>query len=449
MKTPGSLVKRKIQAGAAAGALLHIWSAFTAQAALTQATVTEKVNIVTVRESAAANARPISEGATVQGENIVRTGINSRAALQFNDQSLARLGSNTVFSFDAAERNIEFEQGSALFSKPKNRERLEIRTAAVTAAITGSTAFVSVSTPKSSSASDSGCPPETVLLGMLEGKTKGTVRWCNPATGREESVKFTIGAGQMLVREPGKRPVVVTFDLPRFVSTSPLITKFDSPLPNQSYIDRELVSYNRLLDRGFIKPTDVMLANLDSGLAIGRPASGQSSFDGGIQQIARLSRVPTDMSGPASMPQIPRELTHSGSGSGAFENVGGSAVIRGQLIWTNAADLDLHLILPDLQEVSFANKTVVFNNGQATAQLDADNLGGTVNVAPDKRVENIIVTGNPQPGNYQFFFRNFSGTNGPDTGKLTISGDNGQTTQTLTSTPANGSDSPKLILTVP
>ena len=50
-----------------------------------------------------------------------------------------------------------------------------------------------------------------------------------------------------------------------------------------------------------------------------------------------------------------QSATGDGGGGGVFVPVGGDGVIRGQLVWTSNADLDLHLILPDNQEVFFAN----------------------------------------------------------------------------------------------
>lgn len=90
-------------------------------------------------------------------------------------------------------------------------------------------------------------------------------------------------------------------------------------------------------------------------------------------------------------------------------DVGGEGVIRGQLIWNTSSDLDLHLILPDSAgEVDFGNRTIIFNNGAAIAELDADNLGTVVNIEPDLRVENIIVNGEVPEGDYVFFVDAFS-----------------------------------------
>ena len=72
----------------------------------------------------------------------VRTGIESRAELTFTDQTLARLGANTIFSFDKGTRNLELGGGVMLLRVPKDAGGAQINTAAVTAAITGTTVML-------------------------------------------------------------------------------------------------------------------------------------------------------------------------------------------------------------------------------------------------------------------------------------------------------------------
>ncbi len=145
----------------------------------------------------------------------------------------------------------------------------------------------------------------------------------------------------------------------------------------------------------------------------------------------------------------PRFLTSLGTGD--FVDVGGSGEIRGQLIWHNTADLDLHLFLPgEAGEVAFFSTSIIFNDGQATATLDFDNLGGTVNVPPDVRVENIVVNGTVPSGTYDFLVDNFSDNGNPSTAfALTLTGDGGLTTQTITGALGPNEQSGLIPLVVP
>jgi hypothetical protein len=112
-----------------------------------------------------------------------------------------------------------------------------------------------------------------------------------------------------------------------------------------------------------------------------------------------------------------------------FQPVGGTGIIRGQLVWLTNADMDLHMNAPTGEHVFFGNTTVTLAGG-AIAALDADNLGGVINVPPDMRIENIRVSGGTPPlGNYDFFVHAFS-RGDTTTSVLTLTGDGGATFRT-------------------
>src|SRR5438067_12982981 len=134
-----SLRRLTILAAALFIALTRIGSA----ADLSQAVVRQKVNVVTLAPNLTAEARPAAQGAVVRNENVVRTGTESRAELEFTDLTLARLGSNSIFSFDAQARAMTFTRGAVLFSKPTNSGPIQLKSGAVSGAITGSTGFIS------------------------------------------------------------------------------------------------------------------------------------------------------------------------------------------------------------------------------------------------------------------------------------------------------------------
>lgn len=381
---------------------------------------------MTLAPNPSAPARAVAQGAVVRDDNVVRTGTESRAELEFTDLTLARLGANAIFSFDAQARSMECARGAVLFSKPAKSGRLEIRSGAVTAAITGSTGFISTS---ANSARKKGAVVKaeeaTTVLGMLEGKLKGASTW-RDGRGQTRTFQFSLGAGEMLVAQPGRPPAVVQFDLPRFLKTSPLIHGFKGDLLNQAYLQKAVADYQSDQRRGFIEPTSVP-SRRTANLAWVAYGPNHNSFD-------------------ASVDQLGRSASTGGSG-GDFVDVGGEGVLRGQLVWTSAADLDLHLVLPDQQEVSFANSNVTFNNGRATAVLDHDNLGEIIDAPPNLRVENIVVNGTLSGGAYTFFGQSFSTPNSSDSFTLTVRG-NGQT-QTVSGTLANGQESNPITVQIP
>lgn len=119
-----------------------------------------------------------------------------------------------------------------------------------------------------------------------------------------------------------------------------------------------------------------------------------------------------------------------------FEPIGGSGIVRGQLTWTTTADLDFHLTVPGGGHVAYYNLSVNLPGG-AVARLDHDNLGGSIDVQPNLRVENIAVTGTPAVGAYAFYVHRYSGPTSEATVRLT--GDGGVTSRTYTPTVSGNS----------
>jgi hypothetical protein len=68
--------------------LLSLICAFSiaSGADLSQAVVRQKVNVVTVAPNLTAAVQPAAQGAVIHDENVVRTGVESRAELEFSDQ---------------------------------------------------------------------------------------------------------------------------------------------------------------------------------------------------------------------------------------------------------------------------------------------------------------------------------------------------------------------------
>jgi FecR protein len=409
---------------------LTLGAASVSAADLAQAVVRQKVNVVTVAPSLSAAARPAATGSVVQNQNVVRTGNESRAELEFTDLTLARMGANSIFSFDSQARALEFTQGALLFSKPANSGRVEVRSGAITAAITGSTGFISnqpaaiMKTVKGKIASKE----TTTVLGMLEGTIKGDAAWNTP-NGARHIFHFSLGSGDMLVAQANRQPMVVQFDLPRFIKSTPLINAFNRPILNQHQLFQAIANYQTDERRGFIRPTRVTLVTQPSQLGWVSGSIANSSFDASVDQLGGSSS--------------------SSSSGGSFVPVGSTGVIRGQLVWTTSADLDLHLTLPDEQHVFYANRSVTFNNGRATAALDHDNLGGVIDAPPDKRVENIAVNGTPSNGSYTFFVNSFNPSSPNASDPFTLRIGSGTHTQTLSGSLTGGQNSAPLVLVFP
>lgn len=116
------------------------------------ATVTQVVREVNLlRENAA--AVPASVGSKFGGNTAISTGRRSRAELEFDDSTLMRIGSSSVFSI-TGKRSVDLQRGALLLQTADGQESgsnssrgVRVRAGGVTAAITGSMGLVSLSQP--------------------------------------------------------------------------------------------------------------------------------------------------------------------------------------------------------------------------------------------------------------------------------------------------------------
>ena len=200
------------------------------------ATVTEAVNHVERGSQGSSDYSPATKGTTVHDGQDVKTGVASRAEILLPSTSITRLGANTIFNYSAESNTVDLQAGTILFCKPKDSDKtLNIKTAAVTAGIVGTTGFASVQGQGSKA---------TYILGLVEGHATA---WAN-------GHPFLVEAGDIIEFRAGGNPFKFAYDLPRFVKTSPLLHQFKGTLPNQAEIDRAVAEYQDDLSRGFIQP---------------------------------------------------------------------------------------------------------------------------------------------------------------------------------------------------
>ncbi len=213
-------------------------------APLTSAKITQVVNDVTVYKSAGAPSSA-SVGQNVGGDASVQTGRKSRAVLTFADNTITRLGQNSAFSFSPSTREVELKQGSVLLQVPKNAGGATIRTATVTAAITGTTSMFEYN------------PGQWVKLLTLEGTQKLYING--------SKTPVLVPAGQMIIMKPDGKiiPRPITIDIKKLLQTSPLAGNgLFGPLP-QSALDliaRTIEAQNQAKRQGGLLPTNKIIS---------------------------------------------------------------------------------------------------------------------------------------------------------------------------------------------
>jgi hypothetical protein len=126
-------------------ALIAIFAVLIAHFALAaenkEGRVTQVVRDVHLLAGRAA-ARPATVNDNVREGTAVRTGDDSRAEITFTDQSLTRLGANTVFSFGQGTKAYNLGSGAILMYAPAKAGEVKIHTSAATAAVTGFTCML-------------------------------------------------------------------------------------------------------------------------------------------------------------------------------------------------------------------------------------------------------------------------------------------------------------------
>ena len=228
---------------------------FSAVAApLTENTFTEIIREVNTL-STAGNPTTAKLNDFLKSPDRVRTGPESRAELTAADNTLTRVGANTVFSFSDSGRTLNLEQGSLLFHSPKGNGGGTIKSGGASAAVLGTTLIASATT-------DGGFK---VIL--LEGS--GTVTLSNGKT-------VKLKAGQMVFVAPGGTEFssVLNINLQTLVHGSLLVNGFNHPLPSAPLIEDAVRKQNSMIALGGAVDT-------------GKPAeSGLGSVDHGAYQTA-------------------------------------------------------------------------------------------------------------------------------------------------------------------
>jgi len=206
---------------------------------LKQSRVTQTVNSVEIISS---NTRHTAEVNDVfKMPDVMRTGAGARAEMIADDGTITRVGANTIFSFDPAERTIDLDEGSLLFHSPHGMGGGTIHTGSATASVLGTTIIVTTT------------PNGGFKVLCLEGEAE--VRFL-------DGHHLNITPGQMVFVLPdGQASPIVVFRLDVETQGSLLVTGFNDPLPSMPAIDDEITRQLTLLLDGRIVDTDLTVGD--------------------------------------------------------------------------------------------------------------------------------------------------------------------------------------------
>jgi FecR protein len=211
---------------------------------LTSAEVTKIINRVAVIEPAKGD-RPAVVRDIIKDDLGLQTGGRSRSELLFQDNTLTRLGAETFFSFKTGTRDLTLERGSMLLQVPKGLGGAKIHTAAVTAAITGTTIMMEYK------------PGKYLKVLVLE----GSLRLSRNGSFGDSAV---LHPGKMVIMRPDAKqiPSPIDVDLAQVVRTSSLVNFPGSNiLPSMPLIQAAIHAQARELAKGTLVPTNLIMGS--------------------------------------------------------------------------------------------------------------------------------------------------------------------------------------------
>src|SRR5256886_3662891 len=288
---------------------------------LTSAEVTKVINRVSVIDPAK-GTHPAVLRDVIKDNLALQTGAKSRSELLFQDNTLTRIGAETFFSFKTGTRDLTLEKGSMLLQVPKGLGGAKIHTAAVTAAITGTTIMMEYS------------PGQYLKVLVLE----GSLRLSRNGSGDS----LVLHPGKMVIMRPDakKIPDPVDVDLAEIVKTSTLVNfPRSNILPSMPLIQAAINDQARELTKGILVPTNlvmgsgtnVVLASKDQLSKTIGSLTGLATSQNGAPVTATVSTTTSTAankvldSGPAvsvsSSAQLVSLLGNAAPGSGGTINV--------------------------------------------------------------------------------------------------------------------------------
>ena len=264
-------------------------------AQLKEARVTQVVKDVKLLPTGAA-ARPAAISDEVREGIAVRTGADSRSELKFTDQTLARLGANTLFSFAEGTRNLNLQDGAMLLRVPKGAGGAKINSSAVTAAITGTTVMVET---HALTKKNKNSYYKFIVL-------EGTARLYLPGHLGESTL---VKAGQMIIMRTDSKmiPEPVDVDIGKITQSSLLVTGFPTPLGSEALIAFEKTKQSEQKNSGQLYETNLAIYGGGTNVVVTDP----NTVDLAVTAESNVAQSPT----PKPTPTPPASPTPSKFGT--------------------------------------------------------------------------------------------------------------------------------------
>ena len=241
---------------------------------LKQSKITQVVNDVEIISAADQTETAAKLNETFTMPDILRTGPSSRAELVAQDETITRVGANTIFSFDPASRTIDLKQGSLLFHSPHGKGGGTIHTGSATASVLGTTLIVTTT------------PSGGLKVLDLEGKVE--VKFLH-------SLHQTLSPGQMTFILPGGNQLapIIIFRLDDLTKHSLLLKGFNQQLASMPLILNEIEKQLGLIKTGRYTDTGLLVGDsaTASQVQVLDPNTQQANFKDSGKNTAAENRA--------------------------------------------------------------------------------------------------------------------------------------------------------------
>ena len=345
---------------------------------LTSAEVTKIINRVSVIDPAK-GTHPATLRDVIKDNLALQTGARSRSELLFQDNTLTRIGAETFFSFKTGTRDMTLEKGSMLLQVPKGLGGATIHTAAVTAAITGTTIMMEYS------------PGQYLKVLVLE----GSLRLSRNGSFGDSLV---LHPGKMVIMRPDakKIPDPIDIDLAEIVRTSTLVNFPGSKvLPSMPLIQAAITDQAKAVAKGTLVPTNlvmghgtkVVLASNDQlAKTVGQVGLLGASLNGGaLAPLSTVGSVAANVSSSATT------VVNNLLGSGPVVSVSSSTQVLSLL--SNATPNSGGTITITPAVINAGASVAVAPSGAVNVSASAGSVRAVVNVPPTGNLLSATSTG--------------------------------------------------------
>jgi hypothetical protein len=210
---------------------------------LDRAIFTEVVNRVSIIKPSSKKTSVARSQQVFAAPNVLRTGVDSRAEMVAADQTVTRVGQNTLFSFEPNSRGMQLQRGSVLFQSSNGNGGGIIRAPAASAEVIGTTMIVTTT------------PNGGLKVLVIEGK--GRVKSGNTVR--------ALRAGEMVYALPGGTlSGVLEFRLREQSSAARLVSGFARPLPTLAKIQAAIGRQEKDIASGKATATNLLASGSPS-----------------------------------------------------------------------------------------------------------------------------------------------------------------------------------------